>query len=191
MIRINLIPYRTARRQHQIIQHLGTFIAVVIVAALGVLGAHTYSSLQLADLKEQTLQLQQQNQDLKQKIGKIENLEHLRMDVERKLKIVDRLQEGRFHSLRTLHEISLLIPENVWLDEINAQGKDLVLSGQAESNKAVAVFMRKLDQSPLFENIRLNLINRVMIGGLPVRKFSLKVVRKDDAAVAADQAEGS
>ncbi|WP_167631350.1 PilN domain-containing protein [Mariprofundus ferrooxydans] len=179
MIRINLIPYRTARRQQQIVQHLTAFAAVVIVGILCTLGAHTYASLQLADLKEETMLLQKQNQDLKQKIGKIENLDHLRADVERKLKIVDRLQEGRFYSLKTLHEIALLIPENVWLNQISEQGGSLLLTGQAESNKAVAIFMRKLDQSPMFTDVRLDVISRVVVNNLPVRKFSLKVTRKE------------
>jgi len=182
MIRINLIPYRTARRQHQIVQHLSAFAAVLIVGILFTLGLHTYASLQLADLKEETMLLQKQNQDLKQKIGKIENLDHLRADVERKLKIVDRLQEGRFYSLKTLHEIALLIPENVWLTEIKEQGGTLLLTGQAESNKAVAIFMRKLDQSPMFTDVRLDVISRVVVNNLPVRTFSLKVTRKEVTA---------
>jgi len=184
MIRINLIPYRTERRQYQIAQHLTVVFGVIIAASLLVLGVHTFASLQLADLKEETMLLQKQNQDLKQKIGKIENLDHLRADVERKLKIVDRLQEGRFHSLKTLNEIAAVIPENVWLDNISDQGGSLVLTGLAESNKAVAIFMRKLDQSLMFSDVRLDVISRVMVNGLPVRKFSLKLTRKVEPSVA-------
>jgi len=98
MIRINLIPYRTARRKQQIMQHLSIFFAVVIVAVLLILGAETSASLQLSELKDETIRLQQQNAELKKKIGKIKNLANLRSDVERKLDIVKRLKEGRLHS---------------------------------------------------------------------------------------------
>jgi len=179
MIRINLIPYRTARSQRRIIQHLSVFFAVVIFAFLLTLGTHTFVSLQLADLKEGTMSLQKQNRDLKQKIGKIENLDHLRANVERKLKIVDRLQEGRFFSLNTLHEIAAVIPGNVWLNQINEGGGSVMLTGLAESNKAVAVFMRKLDQSPMFSNVRLDVIRRVIVNSLPLRQFSLKLIREE------------
>jgi len=180
MIRINLIPYRVARQQQQTIQHVSIFFAVLVLAVLLALGAHTFSSLQLADLKEETITIQKQNDDLKSKIGTIANLASLRSDVERKLKIVDRLQEGRFRSLKTLHAIAVVIPENVWLDEISETGKDINLSGLGESNKAVASFMRKLDKSPLFNNVRLGEISRVLRDGLPVRRFSLKLTRVDD-----------
>ncbi len=182
MIRINLIPYRTTRRQQQIVQHVSVFIGVVIVAALLALSAHTLSSLQLSDLKEETLRLQKQNAELKQKIGKIDNLDALRTDVERKLKTVDRLQEGRFYSLKTLHEIAQTIPENVWIKSVKNSGSDITLSGLGESNKAVANFMRKLDSSALFNNVQLMVISRVMVNGLPVRSFNLKFKRVDESA---------
>ncbi len=180
MIRINLIPYRAERQQQQTMQHVSAFFAVVVLAALLALGAHTFASLQLADLKEETIAIQKQNDDLKSKIGTIANLASLRSDVERKLKIVDRLQEGRFRSLKTLHAIARVIPENVWLDKIKETGSTIELSGLGESNKAVASFMRKLDMSPLFSDVRLGEIRRVMKGGLPVRRFSLKLTRVDD-----------
>ncbi len=180
MIRINLIPYRVARQQQQTIQHVSIFFTVLVLAVLLALGAHTFASLQLADLQEETITIQKQNDDLKSKIGTIANLASLRSDVERKLKIVDRLQEGRFRSLKTLHAIAVVIPENVWLDEISETGKDINLSGLGESNKAVASFMRKLDKSPLFNNVRLGEISRVLRDGLPVRRFSLKLTRVDD-----------
>jgi len=177
MIRINLIPYRVARRQKQIVQHVAVFASVFFGAVLLVLAAHSFASQELSDLKAEAVRIEQQNKDLKKKIGKIENLDHLRGDVERKLRIVDRLQEGRFHSLNTLHAIALLIPGNVWLDQVTDQDAELVLTGMAESNKAVAVFMRKLDQSALFTNVRLDVISRVIYNSLPMRQFTLKLTR--------------
>jgi len=156
------------------------------------LGAHTIASLQLADLKSEAAQLAAKNKELKEKIGKIEHLDALRTEVERKLKIVDRLQEGRFHSLITLNEIALLIPKNVWLTSIKDDTTKIGLEGLAESNKAVANFMRMLDQSALFSNIELQGISRVEMDGMAVRKFSLNLDRvdetpeEDDKAVAAN-----
>ena len=184
MIRINLIPYRVARQQQQTMQHVSIFLGVVVLASLLALAAHTFASLQLADLKEETITVQKQNEDLKSKIGTIANLASLRTDVERKLKIVDRLQEGRFRSLKTLHAVSIVIPENVWLDKITDTGSSIELSGLGESNKAVASFMRKLDKSPLFTNVRLGEISRVMKSGLPVRRFSLKLTHVDEKPAA-------
>ena len=182
MIRINLIPYREARRQRQILQHVGNFVAVLLLAVALIMGVHTVSSMQLTELQEETAQLTAQNKVLKEKIGKIEHLDALRADVERKLEIVDKLQEGRFRSLVTLHEIAQLIPRNVWLKSITDTTTDISLVGLAESNKAVANFMRQLDQSPVFANVRLLAINRIDAGGMPVRQFSINLSRVDEGS---------
>ncbi|MFQ5344440.1 MAG: PilN domain-containing protein [Mariprofundus sp.] len=182
MIRINLVPYRLARRRRQIIEHVSVFFAVVAVAVLLSVGAHTVASLQLEDLKKEAMQTEQQNAELKKKIGKIKNLESLRVEVERKLDLVDRLQEGRFNSLKTLNAIAGVIPKNVWLEVMTDRGKVIELAGLAESNRAVASFMRKLDQSAVFTDVRLGEISRVVVDGLPLRQFSLSLSRVDKAA---------
>jgi type IV pilus assembly protein PilN len=189
MIRINFIPYRMARQQQQIRRHVVIFSGIIVLAAVLSLGAHTIASLKLADLKEETAQLIEKNKELKEKIGKIEHLEALRTAVEHKLKIVDRLQEGRFHSLITLNEIAQVIPKNVWLTSIKDNAAEIGLEGLAESNKAVANFMRMLDQSPLFSNVKLQGINRVKVDGVPVRKFTLNLDRVEKMPIEAGKAD--
>ncbi len=177
MIRINLLPYRVARQRQQISQHVGNFFGIVIFAAVLSVGAHMFASMELADLNEEAAQLTMKNKELKKKVGKIEHLDALRIEVERKLVIVDRLQEGRFHSLITLNEMAQVIPKNVWLTSIKDNAAEIVIDGLAESNKAVANFMRMLDQSLIFSNVKLQGISRVEVDGLPVRRFSLNLSR--------------
>jgi len=191
MIRINLIPYRLARRKQQIIWHVSSFFAVIVVAGLLSLGAHTVASIQLSDLKAESILIQQQNEILKKKIGKIKNLDSLRADVERKLELVDRLQAGRFRSLKTLNAIARIIPENVWLDMIADHDGNIELSGLGESNRAVASFMRRLDQSAIFSDVRLGEINRVVVNGLPMRRFSLSLSRVEKVPVKTSQTSTS
>jgi len=191
VIRINLIPYRDARRRRQILEHVGYFFAVFALSVALIMVAHSVTSMQLSDLQEQTAELTAQNKVLKEKIGKIEHLDALRADVERKLEIVDRLQEGRFHSLKTLHEIAQLIPRNVWLTSITDNTTEISLVGMAESNKAVANFMRQLDQSAIFSNVKLLAINRIDTGGIPVRQFSINLSRIDKGAAKESKPESA
>jgi type IV pilus assembly protein PilN len=188
MIRINLLPYRMARQRQQISQHAGNFFGIIVLAAVLSVGAHMTASIELADLNEEAAQLIVKNKELKKKVGKIEHLDALRTEVERKLKIVDRLQEGRFHSLITLNEMAQVIPKNVWLRSIKDNASEIVIEGLAESNKAVANFMRMLDQSSLFSNVKLQGISRVEVDGIPVRKFTLNLGRVAEAANGAGKA---
>ncbi len=181
MIRINLLPYRPERRKNQILQHLAWLFGSVGVVAALLLAANMYGNGELEDLQTEFGQLQAQNIVLKKKIGKIRNLDVLRSDVERKLALVDKLQQGRFETLKTLAALSAAIPENVWLNSIVDNSGNLKLKGLGESNKAVANFMRSLDQKPLFGNIALQLIVRKETGGVPVRSFNMTLNRLSEA----------
>ncbi|MDQ6995430.1 MAG: PilN domain-containing protein [Mariprofundaceae bacterium] len=177
MIRINLLPYRKERRQQQVIQHLSYVAAVVVVAVIIIIGLNTYISGVLSDLQAEKAQLQQQNAKLSKQIGELTGLDKLRSDVESKLALIDRLQAGRFETLNALHEVAKLIPENVWFSSTVDRGGRLQYTGFAESNKAVANFMRALDKSQLFEHINLQVIQRTMINDMPVRSFKLTLDR--------------
>lgn len=180
MIRINLLPYRAALRQQQILQHLAVALGAIGVVVMLSLIMHLVAASQLSDLQDEFGNLRAQNMALQKKIGKIKNLDHLRKDVEKKLKLVDRLQAGRFRSLKTLYELARTIPENVWLTQIMDKGGEIRLKGLGESNKAVANFMRALDKSPLFSNVRLQVISRTAVDDVPVRSFNLTFVRVDE-----------
>jgi len=177
MIRINLLPYRPERLKNKILQHLGWLFGSIAVVAVLLMFVNIYGSGQLSDLQTEFGKLQAQNLVLKKKIGKIRNLDRLRVDVERKLALVDELQQGRFETLKTLSELSEVIPENVWLTSVVDNFGQLKVSGLGESNKAVANFMRALDKSALFGNISLQVITRNEAAGVPVRNFSMTLSR--------------
>ncbi|MFC1542668.1 PilN domain-containing protein [Pseudomonadota bacterium] len=177
MIRINLLPYRTQRRQTKILQHLVAACAVIFVAVSLVFVADLVKSSELTELEDTFGELKAQNAALQKRIGKIKDLDNLRADVERKLELVEELQQGRFHTLVTLNKLSTVIPENVWLKSIADSGGKISLTGLGESNKAVANFMRALDQEAVFSNISLSTIARTNMKNVPVRSFSLTMNR--------------
>jgi len=191
MIRINLLPYRAQRRQNQIIQHLVILLGLIAITASMLFFVDVYKTSELTALEDEFSSLKAQNDVLKKKIGKIRNLDKLRADVERKLALVDKLQEGRFHSLVTLNGLAEVIPENVWLTSIADTGESLAISGLGESNKAVANFMRALDQSPFFANVSLKTITRTQAGNVPIRQFSLTMSRVEEEKVESTKGEGA
>jgi len=177
MIRINLLPYRPARQKRLIIEHLSWFFGVILAVSALLFMANVYANSQLTDLQDEFSQLRSQNTVLMKKIGKIKDLDRLRVDVEKKLALVDTLQESRFETLSMLNELAAVIPANVWLSSIEDNAGQLKFTGFGESNKAVANFMRGLDQSPFFSDISLQVIERKNIGGAPVRSFNMKLNR--------------
>ena len=191
MIRINLLPYRSKRRQSQILQHIAALLIVVSISGFGIFVVVFIKKSELTALEDEFSDLKAQNDVLRIKIGKIKDLDNLRADVERKLALVDQLQEGRFYSLVTLSGLADLIPENVWLNNIRDANGSLSISGMGESNKAVANFMRALDESGKFSNISLKTIARSNSGNVPIRTFSLTLSRVVEPAAKTNENRGN
>jgi len=177
MIRINLIPHRTAFRQQQILEYIIVFVAVVLVSIGSVVAANIWVAKDLTSLQLENSNLQAKNKDLSIKIGELRNLDSLREEVEGKLRIVDELQAGRFRSLITLDGIAKVMPQNIWLTDIQDNKGSLGLDGFGESSQAIANFMRALDASELFSDVELLVDKADTVESASVRSFSLSVHR--------------
>jgi len=188
MIRINLLPYREARHRREILQHLLVAAGVLVLAVVCVTGTHIVYSNMLSDMQAEQDRLVAENRKLKRKIGEIAKLDKLREQVQVKLDAVVRLQEGRFRSLKTLVALSESMPENVWVSEINDEDGRISISGFGESNRAVAGFMRALQHSALFTNVKLEVIEGEQRDNLTIRKFDMTLERSEsDGASASGQ----
>ncbi len=162
-------------------QHIVVAIAVLGAAIVISLTAHIYITAAIASLESEYTELKQRNAELQKKIGKIRDLDRLRQDVQGKLDIVEKLQRGRFRSLNTFYHLAKETPENVWLTEVEDDSVKITIKGLGESNKAVANFMRALDQSLYFGDVRLQVIERASVGSVSVRKFELTMLRSDES----------
>jgi len=180
MIRINLLPHREVRRRRQILQHLMAAVGVIVLAMVVSAGVHVFYTGILSGLQAEEVRLIAENQKLKRQIGKIARLEKLRKQVQAKLDAIEKLQKGRFRSLGTLVAFSQGIPENVWLSEIRDEDGQISISGYGESNRAVARFMRALQDSSIFANVKLEVIERKRQDHVSIRRFDMVLKRVDN-----------
>jgi len=191
MIRINLLPYRDARRQGQIVQYILVALAALALTIVLVLSSYSWSTLQLVDAQDRLKNVQGENQALKTKIGELSKFKEVQAEVQRKLDLVDTLQRGRFRSLESMQGLSVAIPKNVWLTDVKDSGGTISISGLGESNRAVAAFMRALENQPVFSGVNLKLIKRENKGNVVMRSFSLTMNRIDPPLeVKSDKASG-
>jgi len=177
MIRINLVSHRTEFRQQQIIEYIIVFVSVILTSIGIVVAANIWVTQDLTALQLESSNLQLKNKELSKKIGELRNLDSLRTEVEGKLQIVDELQAGRFRSLVTLGGIAKVMPQNIWLTDIEDNKGSLDLDGFGESSQAIANFMRALDASELFSNIELLVDKADTLESANVRAFSLTLHR--------------
>ncbi|OIP98506.1 MAG: hypothetical protein AUK35_11150 [Zetaproteobacteria bacterium CG2_30_46_52] len=177
MIRINLLPHRESFRKQQIVEYIIVLAVAVALTVMAIVGVDSSSTEDLVTLESESQSLKAQNTRLSKKIGELKNLDSLRKEVEGKLAIVDELQAGRFRSFTTLVAISEGLPSNTWITEIMDNGKLISLSGFGESSKSIANFLRFLENSELFDNVKLVVDQVAISNGARVRKFQLTFAR--------------
>jgi len=183
MIRINLLPYRDARRRSQIMKYVLVAVASLVVSGLLLLGSYSLTTMELADANTELHNIQEQNRILKAKIGELSKFKEVQAEVQKKLELVDKLQRGRFRSLISMQGLAVSIPKNVWLTRVQDNGGSISISGLGESNRAVSGFMRALEDQRVFSGVSLQVIKRESIGGVALRSFSLTMDRIDEVPV--------
>ena len=149
MIKINLLPFRAARRKENIRRQITVYVlsVVLILLVAGYLFLNLTSTLSaLADEKIA------QNKELDKyadTIKKIKAIEKKVAEIEEKLSVIKELETNKTGPVRLLDEIAMAIPKDrLWLNSIQEKKGSLSLSGTAMDNDTVAIFMTNLEKSP-------------------------------------------
>jgi type IV pilus assembly protein PilN len=130
--------------------------------------------LEINGIKEEVADLDRQNQALKKKLGEVANFEKKKKELEQKLNVLNDLKDAKAGPVHLLDELNRALPEKVWLTEFSESGGGVSLAGFGDSEKTVASFMDRLEQSPYYKNIELSVTEQSSVGGVKMQKFTLK-----------------
>jgi type IV pilus assembly protein PilN len=156
MIRINLLPFRAARKKENIRRQVSIyFLSVIFLFALmGYFFFYLSSTLNGLKAKENEL-----NADLKkydQVLKTIANLEKKIKEIKAKLTVIKNLESNKTGPVHLLEEISKAVPkEKLWLTSLKESKGTLELKGTAMDNETVALFMTNLEHSDYIQAVEL------------------------------------
>jgi type IV pilus assembly protein PilN len=175
MARINLLPWRESQRKKR---EKNFYLALALSVALAA-SIIFYINLYISDLIESQTQrneyLQEQIAILDKHIHTIKNLEKEKEKLLARMKIIQQLQNSRPQIVHVFDEMVRTLPSGIYLESMKRQGHRNVLNGVAESNARVSIFMRNLDASLVFQDPRLEVIEKMGKDKSVVRKFTLLV----------------
>lgn len=158
MIRINLLPFRAARKKENIRRQVSIFF-LSIVLIFSALFWYTLSiDRKIAQIQEETRQVKQQIALYKEKADRVTEIKRKLKILDDKLKIVASLKEKRNEQLVLLEEVSdKLVLERMWIESLKADTTQVIIKGIAFDNPTIADFMRNLETSTLFSGIDLKM----------------------------------
>ncbi len=155
MVTINLLPVKAELRLNAIIQHVIVFAVCVgvIVIGLGILQGTMKREKTSIENDIQTTQAQ--IADLKVKAEEIEKVKKRRVELEKKLQVINDLSIQKTGPVEVLDELSMLIPEKAWISSYTNTGDKVVLDGTAVDNTIIAEFMKRLQGSKHYTDVEL------------------------------------
>ena len=174
MSRVNLLPWREAVRKERQNQFIAT-IGVVAAIALAVWGAVHFLYIQKIDYQASRNSYIESNiKALDKKIAEIKELEKQKQSLLARMRAIEQLQGNRPLIVRLFDEIVMSLPDGVSLSMLKQKGKEVTITGAAESNARVSSFMRNMEKSEWIQKPSLDIIETKSEQNKKISNFTLR-----------------
>ena len=174
MSKINLLPWREARRKELQTQFVISLV-VVTLFSVAIWGTIHFYYQQLIEVQDMRIVYINQHIELVDK--KIEEIKELEREKERllaRMRAIEQLQGNRPLIVRLFDELVTSLPEGVTISSIQQKEQSITINGLAQSNARVSSFMRNLESSDWFTKSDLKVIKEAKLADdKPVNSFTL------------------
>jgi type IV pilus assembly protein PilN len=194
MIRINLLPFRAARKKENVRRQISVFLlsfALIIIAVV-------YWNIWLGN---RITKLKARNQDTIVQIAKyekinqeIDQIKKALSNLEQKIKVIETLEGGRKDAANLMESMTeMIVKERMWFTSLTVQGGNITIHGIALDEKTIVDFMRNLEGngSGPYANVTLKSIQQEKIKGKDLNLKSFNVTMTKAAPKKATQPDNA
>ena len=178
MIRINLLPFRAARKKENIRRQVSIFLLSLILV-LSVLFVGNYILGMMVngvkkDIEKANAELKKYN-EINEEIARIKKtLENL----QKKMDVIKRLELNRHAPVRLLDTLTkMVVPKRMWFTRLEEKDTAVKIDGIALDNKTVADFMVRLQGSGLFKDVNLKTLKQKEFEGNNLKSFQINCIK--------------
>jgi type IV pilus assembly protein PilN len=196
MIRINLLPYRAARKKENIRKQISIFfISFLVVAAI--LLFYNLSLQNRIDVLNTTIA---ENKTilarLETQAREVDKIKNAFSNLEKKTKVIKDLETKRNDAVCLLDNMTKLVAEytlisgsdslpdkdnlpvkRLWFTNFEAKENNISIKGIAMDNKTVADFMSRLESSQFYTNVNLKTLKQQKTSSLNLKSFDISCDR--------------
>ena len=175
MMRVNLLPWREARRKEQR-KHLGVLSGMVLALGLAVVAlVHGAIATYIAAQDDRNKFLKTENTRLEKEIEEIKKIQDEIAALLARKQVIERLQADRAQAVYLLDQLVRQVPDGIYLKSLKQQGLRVHLEGYAQSNARVSTLMRNLQSSPHLERPDLVEIKAASVANKRISEFTMNV----------------
>jgi len=157
MIKINLLPFRAARKRENVRQQVSIYLLCILFlfCLMGYLHVSLGSQLTRSKVREESLRKELKSYAIITR--EIAKLKKGKQDLNTKLGVIKSLEKQRVGPVLLLAEIARAVPlDRLWLNSVLETSGRLTLQGTAMDNHTVALFMTELEKAPHISTVDLN-----------------------------------
>jgi len=175
MIRINLLPFRLARKKENIRRQVSIFFLSLVLICLVLVWYTLGMNRQISHTQSEIQSVKAQIALYKEKADRVTEIKAKLKRLEEKLTIVASLQTRKNEQQILLEEVAdRIVKERMWLENLTADAQQVVLKGVAFDNPTIADFMRNLEACPLFAGVDLKRsVNRTFEDKVDLKTFEV------------------
>ena len=155
MIRVNLLPFKEARRVAAVRREVTLFAFVMLLGLVAAVLASAVQGRRTAALQGTLAEVEREVGALRATHSEIVRMERKKKDLSEKLDALRSLRGKRLGPVRVLDDLSRSVPEQLWLTEFVEKQGGFTVTGSAVDNQTIAAFMRALAASRYFRNVDL------------------------------------
>ena len=179
MIRINLLPFRAARKKENIRRQVSIFM-LSLVFLLIIFFYYNFSlsnkvdslNANIKNTKTELAKYNKINDEISQIKKKLDNLK-------KKMAVMKTLEANRFEPTRLLDVMTqAVVPKRMWFTNLESRGDKVNIEGIALDNKTVADFMVRLEECGLFKEVNLKTLKRTKTQSANLKSFAISCEKK-------------
>jgi len=180
MIRINLLPFRLARKKENIRRQVSVFFLSIIFIIVALIWLTMYVDGKTQATEDRITAVKAEIKLYKEKAGRVTEIKKKLKLLNDKLDIVASLKTRKNEQQILLEEVAdRIVKTRMWIESLKADETTVVVKGVAFDNPTIADFMRNLEKSPLFSSVDLRRSRlRAFEGNVRLKAFDLLCVKK-------------
>ena len=173
MIQINLLPIREEKKRER--KRLDISVSILMLILTTLIGGYLYINVhrEVVQLRRELKDKQAENLRLSKKVREIRLLKKKRKILNQKIGIIRKLNRNRLMAIKVMEQISLEVPDKIWLTAMQVKDQKLSLVGIAMDDQTLSVFISRLNRSEMFFNVWLQESKEIVLNHIKLKEFSL------------------
>jgi len=178
MAYINLLPWREEALKAKQKEFYTILTGVSVLAFLLVLLINFYYQARIDGQVARNQFLQNKIQLLDVKIAEIKTLNEKKAALQKRIDAIEQLQRNRNVGTKVFDELAKIIPNGIYITQLDKQGASIQLAGKSESNNHLANMIRAIELSDLFTDATPESITTGESNSKFLSNFKMKVTIK-------------